>query len=156
MLPDALVMEIQRRLASGQSQRSVARLLSVSRGTVSAVANGRRTTGQGSCNPKETYVPPHGPIARCPECGAKVMMPCLACQVRQIRRDRRHAAGGSWKANNPMVAEPLPRSEARELSPESTPIPLGRLTVLVPDHLCRSPRQPAEVQSRTPWPNRQE
>jgi hypothetical protein len=66
------------------SQRAVARRLGVSRGSVQAVARGKyrlhpplkRPTGEG-------FQPPQGRHLRCPGCGGKVQLPCLACYLRR-------------------------------------------------------------------------
>ncbi len=89
MLRTAIVEEIRLLLASGRiSQRGIARRLGISRGTVSAVAQGQRrerTVGpQGTCEDPEA----RGPLERCPGCGARVFMPCLACRIRAIQRRR--------------------------------------------------------------------
>lgn len=94
MLPQSKIEEIRRLLAEGKSQRRVARLADVSRGTVGTVAAGR-------CRdrvvlPGVDDVPP-GPSVRCPGCGGRVYAPCLLCRVRRLqteeRADRRRTAG---------------------------------------------------------------
>jgi hypothetical protein len=155
MLPDVLVLEIQRRLAGGESQRSVARQLCVSRGTVGAVASGRRTLGQGRGNPDEGFSPPNGPVARCPECGVKVTMPCLACQIRQLPRDRRQVAGRSWEMANPM-RDASQKHQSQEPWRERTTVSTERAFVLAASRGCVTVRQSSGVQNRTPWPRRPE
>lgn len=85
MLPVELVAEVKRQLDEGQfSQRQIARALGVSRGTVSAIATGKRglhgrefAPGQGARPPSPT---------RCPSCGARVYLPCVLCEARAYRQ----------------------------------------------------------------------
>ncbi len=82
--------EIKRLLGDGRlSQRRIALLLDVSRGTVSAIARGERTD-YGALRRKRNqgFIPPSGPLRRCPGCGGKVSMPCLACHLRAIAKNR--------------------------------------------------------------------
>jgi hypothetical protein len=90
MLAPETVREIRRLLVYSQlSQRQIARLVNVSQGTVSAIARGRRSIRSASAR-QEPLPLPRGPVARCPGCGARVRMPCLACSIRRSadRRDR--------------------------------------------------------------------
>ena len=82
MLNPALVDAIRRLLADGLSQRQIARQCHVSRGTVQAIAAGKRRDRMPEDDPGLFS----GPIGRCPTCGARVYLPCLACRVRQMRR----------------------------------------------------------------------
>ena len=87
MLPVALVNEIDRLLHEGElSQRKIANRLGVSRGTISAIASGRR--GLFGREPFEACSPrvPSSPPARCPHCGYRVYLPCLICTARQHQR----------------------------------------------------------------------
>ena len=61
----------------GLSQRTIARLAGVSRGTVGSVAKGRirRLVA------KEINLDPKGPWVRCPVCGGKTQMPCTYCAL---------------------------------------------------------------------------
>jgi hypothetical protein len=94
MLPQAKIEEIRRLLAEGKSQRRVAQLAYVSRGTVGAVASGQ-------CRDRVELPSvddvPTGPSVRCPGCGGRVYAPCLLCRVRRLqteeRADRRRTAG---------------------------------------------------------------
>jgi len=85
MLDPETVTEIERLLAEDQlSQRAIARQLGVSRGTVGTIAAGRRPDYEAmrrSRQERETPTP-SGPLRRCPECGARVQLPCVACHVR--------------------------------------------------------------------------
>jgi len=88
MIASDIVSEIHDLLAMGQvSQREIARRLGISRGTVNAIALGRRADYSTRRRQDPSgFVPPAGVPARCPTCGGKVQMPCLACQVRAIKR----------------------------------------------------------------------
>lgn len=94
MLAPETVERIRDLLAEGRmSQRGVARALRVSRGTVDAIACGRRPAypariRQGLPGPDS----PSGPRERCPGCGGMVEMPCLACRLRALREHRRRSA----------------------------------------------------------------
>lgn len=87
MLPLVLVEEIRCLLDEGElSQRKIAIKLDVSRGTVSAIASGRR--GVYGSEPKSDEpalccleLPPE----RCSGCGAKVYMPCVLCSAREFQ-----------------------------------------------------------------------
>lgn len=89
MLPIALVNEIDSLLHDGTlSQRKIAARLGVSRGVVSAIANGRR--GLHGHDPFETHSPPvpTSPPTRCPQCGYRVYLPCLVCRTRVHRQQQ--------------------------------------------------------------------
>ncbi len=85
MIAAAVIEEIYRMLGERQSsQRGIARRLGVSRGTVNAVARGRRPAY--SRRPAVHYrgfQPPSGLPRRCPGCGGMVQMPCLVCYLRR-------------------------------------------------------------------------
>ncbi len=106
MLAPAQVAEVQRLLAEKRlSQRAVARLTRISRGTVAAIASGRRPDYP-SCVDAAEEEPP-GPPQRCPECGGLVYMPCRLCRARKMRANHPPA--------KPPIAEPdeRPRLELR-------------------------------------------
>ncbi|HYW78361.1 MAG TPA: helix-turn-helix domain-containing protein [Thermoguttaceae bacterium] len=88
MIAPNTVREILELLAKGVlSQREIARRLGVSRGTVNAIALGRRPDHSARSRQRtKGFTPPTGCPVRCPTCGAKVQMPCLACQVRAMKR----------------------------------------------------------------------
>jgi hypothetical protein len=82
----ALVQEIDRLLReSTLRQREIAARLNVSRGTVSAIASGRR--GLYGKERDETHSPliPTSLPARCPRCGYRVYPPCIICRIRELR-----------------------------------------------------------------------
>lgn len=85
MIALEMVEEIKRLLAKGElSQRAIARLTGISRGTVNAIAQGKRR--QPRCvkqaDDDEEEDTPSGPPQRCPGCGGFVYMPCRLCKVR--------------------------------------------------------------------------
>ena len=57
----------------------------ISRTSVSAIAEGKRPDRQ---SPFETHDLPEpvGPPRRCPTCGGMVLMPCLLCHIRAMKR----------------------------------------------------------------------
>jgi hypothetical protein len=86
MLAAGVVEQIQHLLGEGVlSQRKIAQRLGVSRGSVTAVASGRRRPHV--ANPiAEGFVFPSGLPRRCPGCGGMVQMPCLLCRLRARQR----------------------------------------------------------------------
>jgi hypothetical protein len=90
MLTVSVVAEVQRLLALGVSQRAISRTVGVSRGSVHGIATGKRQLHdprRDAMREPEIDIP-RGPARRCPECGGMVQFPCLACQIRQLRRQR--------------------------------------------------------------------
>jgi hypothetical protein len=86
MLAQAIVEQIRLLLREGTlSQRKIAKRLGVSRGTVNAIAQGKRTDYPGGPDALGDFVPAAGPPRRCPSCGGMVFMPCLLCHVRSMR-----------------------------------------------------------------------
>jgi len=104
MLTLKVVQEVERLLLDGKlSQRKIAARLGVSRGSVSAIASGRRAI-YGKSESEErppatgTWIASRGAgTERCPRCGFRVYMPCLVCRTRKYREllRRRAARGGS-------------------------------------------------------------
>ncbi len=85
MLSLYLVEEICRLLEEGDlSQRKIAKKLGVSRGTVSALATGRR--GAYGREPKDDAPETLGPPERCPGCGMLVVLPCVYCRAVEYRQ----------------------------------------------------------------------
>jgi hypothetical protein len=91
MIATTLVEEVRRLLGEGcLSQRQIARRLGVSRGTVNAIALGKRRSDSNSrcgCEGAD-FTPPTGLPKRCPGCGGLTQMPCLACYIR-AKKDAR-------------------------------------------------------------------
>ena len=75
------------------SQRKIAAALGVSRGTVNAIALGRRIDRRaGTSHDDSGFTPPTGRHKRCPGCGGLVQMPCLLCYLRQPPPGAAHGA----------------------------------------------------------------
>ena len=87
MLPLALVEEIRQLLEEGQlSQRKIAAKLGVSRGTVGAIASGRRGIYGREPEAGELVLACLDQVPeRCPGCGAMVYKPCLLCHTRRYQ-----------------------------------------------------------------------
>jgi len=86
MLSLEVVLEIRRLLDEGRlSQRAIARKLGVSRGTVGAIAQGKRGLhGRESADPSAADYTSQLP-SRCRQCGGWVYKPCLLCSARAAR-----------------------------------------------------------------------
>jgi DNA-binding XRE family transcriptional regulator len=84
MIATTVVDEIRRMLGEGRlSQRMIASQIGVSRGTVNAIAQGKRDCELARCQRGEDgFIPPTGLPVRCSGCGARVQMPCLLCYIR--------------------------------------------------------------------------
>ncbi len=83
MIAPELVEQIKRLLAEGHlSQRAIARLTGVSRGSVNAIAQGKRHEPRPRRHEELLPQAPSGPPQRCPTCGGLVYMPCVLCYVR--------------------------------------------------------------------------
>jgi transcriptional regulator with XRE-family HTH domain len=93
MIAPSVVHEIKRLLAEGKySQRKIARITGVSRGTVGAVASGkRRDYAARARDPELELEQPTGPPQRCPGCGGLVYLPCRLCHVRKLVAEGRIA-----------------------------------------------------------------
>ncbi|TWT86265.1 hypothetical protein Mal64_38050 [Pseudobythopirellula maris] len=83
MLSLALIEEVKRLLDEGRlSQRAIAEKLAVSRGTVSALATGKRHVfGREQQAGEDPSTLPLAPPERCPGCGGMVHMPCVLCEA---------------------------------------------------------------------------
>ncbi len=108
MLALSVVEEIARLLDEGRlSQRKIAAQLGVSRGTVGAIASGRRgiygkEPHADAPDPLDALTPPD----RCPRCGYFVSMPCLVCRTRQYRERQRQmkaAVTGRTRGDGPRL-----------------------------------------------------
>ena len=83
MIGPAVIEEIQRLLAEDDlSQRKIAKVMKVSRGTVAAVAHGKRHPRDPRAKSQDEG--PTGPARRCPGCGGMAATPCLACRIREL------------------------------------------------------------------------
>lgn len=91
MIAPSVVDEIRRLLAEGKySQRRIARIAGVSRGTVGAIASGKRRDYATRARDLEPEGPT-GPPRRCPGCGGLVYLPCRLCHVRKLVGEARIA-----------------------------------------------------------------
>jgi len=110
MIPQSRVDRVRRLLATGRhSQREIARLTGVSRGTVGAIASGRRPDYPQQKPNSDDWPDVWGPLERCPGCGSRVYMPCRICAARSFQASRSRPGGPS--ANRP---EPELRLELKE------------------------------------------
>ena len=93
MIAPSLVNQVKRLLAEGRySQRKIARMTGISRGTVGAIASGRRPDYEAIVRARQSELDePTGPPQRCPGCGGMVYMPCRLCRVRKLVAEARVA-----------------------------------------------------------------
>ncbi len=85
MLADAMIDRVCQLLAEGKlSQRKIARLLGISRGTVGSLAKGKRPHVRKTAWMDEELFDPQGPPARCHGCGGMVYHPCHLCRIRRL------------------------------------------------------------------------
>lgn len=90
MIAPKIVAEIRRLLVEEKiSQRKIGRLAGVSRGTVAAIASGKRPDYEELYRQSwDESDEPAGPPERCPGCGGLVYMPCQLCRARTITAKR--------------------------------------------------------------------
>ena len=88
MLAPATVVECKRLHAEGVSQRQIAERLGISRSSVNRIVNGKRPDYEALKTARQQQALlvkiGAGPTARCPTCGAKVILPCQVCQLRKL------------------------------------------------------------------------
>jgi len=90
MLAPAIVERICCLVDEGRlSQRKIATLMRVSRGTVGRIASGNRPDYEAMRQQRrdEHRDLPTGPLERCDDCGAMVYQPCRACATRATMAD---------------------------------------------------------------------
>jgi transcriptional regulator with XRE-family HTH domain len=87
MIAPSVVQNIRRLLAEGKlSQRKIARMAGISRGTVGAIAAGRWPDYESvRCAADDEFPEPAGPPQRCPGCGGMVYLPCRLCHTRSLQ-----------------------------------------------------------------------
>ncbi|RIK69724.1 MAG: hypothetical protein DCC67_21100 [Planctomycetota bacterium] len=95
MLPKGMVLEVERLLRERKlTQRAIAKLLGVSRGTVGNIARGRHPLhGRAGASCTADGQPLEEPLVlptRCRGCGGLVYQPCLLCQARAYRARCEH------------------------------------------------------------------
>lgn len=88
MIDPRKIQRIRSLLAENKySQRAIAKMLGVSRGTVNIVASGKKRVRKPRLlRSGENFDYPDGEPERCSECGAMTQMPCLACRIREMKR----------------------------------------------------------------------
>jgi transcriptional regulator with XRE-family HTH domain len=106
MIAPSVVQEIRRLLTEGKlSQRKIARLTGISRGTVGAIAAGRRPDYQPLRSAAEDeFAEPAGPPQRCPGCGGMVYLPCRLCRTRALQAGASKRLRPAWLT---QLEEPL-------------------------------------------------
>ena len=81
MIPWSKVKEIRRLLRQGGiTQRKIAEIVGVHKGTVEAIAQGRRQYLKQRRGAKHV-----SPDVRCPGCGGMTQMPCMVCDRRALK-----------------------------------------------------------------------
>jgi transcriptional regulator with XRE-family HTH domain len=140
MIAPEVVQQIRRLLAEGKlSQRAIAGIVKVSRGTVGAIAAGKRPDYETlrRARKQEELPQPAGPPRRCLGCGGKVYVPCHACHVRKLTDNARRA-----RALQPLARrdEPLELNLTEEHRARYEEVRLRRIA------RAESPADPAE-----PW-----
>ena len=111
MISPQIVAEVRRLLAEEKhSHRKIARLTGISRGSVGAIASGRRPDYE-PLREEDEEEEPAGPPRRCPNCGGLVYVPCRLCRVRKTHgREagvrRRGADGGDRTSRWSWISDP--------------------------------------------------
>jgi len=92
MIALSVTKQVRRLLAENRwSQRKIAEMTGLSRGTVGAIASGKRPDYDPAPRPGDGLREPAGLPERCPGCGGIVYMPCRLCRVReQISHSAKH------------------------------------------------------------------
>ncbi|PHS00445.1 MAG: hypothetical protein COA78_23965 [Blastopirellula sp.] len=82
------VREVKKLLDQKVSQVEIKKITGISRMTIYKIKNGLRkeTTDDHFAGNPEHRAFFNGPVERCPGCGRKVHMPCLACKVDSLKR----------------------------------------------------------------------
>lgn len=129
--------EVERLLIQDQlSQRAIARLLNISRGTVNSIANGRRVESR-SNDPDISCVGGKSKLGRCRSCGGKAFLPCLLCQVRQLEAQRKAEGRQTIK------------QAYRHVSLENLPNPVECDFIQIANENIRSPRFDLEERNQS-------
>ena len=85
MIAEEKIKEAETLLAQEKlSQRKIAKITGLSRGTVSSIANGKRNVYVKTVDPSQPTELEKSPPVRCPTCGSMVRMPCLLCFLKRL------------------------------------------------------------------------
>ena len=88
MIDPVVIQKIQQLLdIGGLSHRKIAKKMGVGRTIVDNVSSGKRQVGK--CKSGSMITSPGRCAGRCPICGVKVQAPCLACQLRLLKKTDR-------------------------------------------------------------------
>ena len=116
MIAEEKIREAETMLARGtMSQRKIAKITGLSRGTIHMIANGTRTIQVKVIDPDMPPEQVNGPKVRCPGCGGMVQMPCLLCYLKSLA-----------ERNDPImqpcsnIVQPSPAMTNEQHSPIST------------------------------------
>lgn len=88
MLKPDQVQLVKELRATGRSQREISRETGIARETVRGIVNGKRPhyakdqAESGVADNENALRLFEGKVDRCPTCGGRVYIPCLACQLR--------------------------------------------------------------------------
>ena len=134
MLSPAKVEEVRRLLERGAiSQRQIARELGISRGSVNAIASGKRPdypVKELDEDDIRCWLPP----VRCSGCGGMVFAPCRLCRVRAVQREQRSPANVPRSLSVPMNVPNVGTAEgAFQIKLDRCQVPANRAA---PDHLA--------------------
>lgn len=113
MIAPCVVAEVRRLLEEEQlSQRKIALRTGISRGTIHAIASGKRPDYPVH-EPTPEEDEPIGPPERCPTCGGMVYMPCRLCKTREKIDEQRKVAGRHIPPDDSLRLELRPEHRAR-------------------------------------------
>jgi hypothetical protein len=117
MLTPWQVENVRRLLSEGRSQREIRRVTGIARGTIAAIAHGRRPDYEAIRRAKreETRTRPLGRPERCPVCGHIVCPPCRVCHARRCKRISHQGTGpqSGPSFGGPLVLELTPEDQVR-------------------------------------------
>ena len=87
MLSNEQIKEVRQLLDAGQhSRRQIAKMIGVSRIMIYRIERGKRRINPAVKNPAWDEDRHQRPFERCPVCGGKVQLPCIACIVRRLEK----------------------------------------------------------------------
>jgi len=99
MLPDKRIKEVMWLLDAGKhSQRQIAKITGISRVVIHRIASGKRKlrpTVKNATWDEDRY---KRPFERCPICGNRVQLPCIACIVKRLDKEKTHR----WERPEPL------------------------------------------------------